>query len=49
VVDDNAAACEVFVHMLQALQLEAWSVDSGAAALQALQQAQDAGRPISWC
>ena len=45
VVDDNAAAREVFVHMLQALQLEAWSVDSGTAALQALQQAQDAGLP----
>ncbi|WP_287878351.1 response regulator [Aquitalea sp.] len=45
VVDDNAAAREVFVHMLQALQLEADAVDSGPAALLALQQAHDAGRP----
>ena len=45
VVDDNAAAREVFVHMLQALQLDAQSVDSGKAALLALQQAHDADSP----
>ncbi|MBA4710388.1 response regulator [Aquitalea aquatica] len=45
VVDDNAAAREVFVHMLQALQLQADAVDSGPAALLALQQAHAAGQP----
>ncbi|BBF85452.1 sensory box histidine kinase/response regulator [Aquitalea magnusonii] len=45
VVDDNAAAREVFAHMLQALQLDAEAVDSGPAALQSLQRAQQAGHP----
>jgi two-component system, sensor histidine kinase and response regulator len=44
VVDDNAAAREVFVHMLQALHLQADAVDSGPTALQALQQAHAAGQ-----
>lgn len=45
VVDDNAAAREVFVHMLVSLGFEALAVDSGAAALVELARATQAGNP----
>ncbi|TXT37529.1 MAG: hypothetical protein FD135_3522 [Comamonadaceae bacterium] len=45
VVDDNAAAREVFVHMLLSLGFVALAVDSGEAALVALAQAAQTGDP----
>ncbi|MCG3200882.1 MAG: Sensor histidine kinase RcsC [Gammaproteobacteria bacterium] len=45
VVDDNASAREIFVAMLHALKFEPCAVPSGAAAVEALRQAQFEGRP----
>jgi signal transduction histidine kinase/CheY-like chemotaxis protein len=45
VVDDNAGAREIFVSMLRALKFEPQAVASGAAAIEALRQAQSEGKP----
>ncbi len=45
VVDDNATARDVFSAMLQALQFDVQAVDSGEAALAAIEQASASGRP----
>ncbi|HMJ50263.1 MAG TPA: response regulator, partial [Burkholderiales bacterium] len=45
IVDDNAGAREIFVSMLRSLKFEAHAVASGAAAIEALKQAQSEGKP----
>ncbi|HYA21095.1 MAG TPA: response regulator [Burkholderiales bacterium] len=45
IVDDNAGAREIFVSMLRGLKFEAHAVASGAAAIEALRQAQREGKP----
>jgi signal transduction histidine kinase/CheY-like chemotaxis protein len=45
VVDDNASAREIFVSMLHGLKFEPRAVASGAAAIEALRQAQSEGKP----
>ncbi|MGH8755749.1 MAG: response regulator, partial [Burkholderiales bacterium] len=45
VVDDNASAREIFVSMLHSLKFEPRAVPSGAAAIEALRQAQSEGNP----
>jgi two-component system sensor histidine kinase/response regulator len=47
VVDDNASAREIFVSMLRSLKFEPRAVPSGAAAIEALRQAQSEGKPYS--
>ncbi|OGT34352.1 MAG: hypothetical protein A2W28_10805 [Gammaproteobacteria bacterium RBG_16_51_14] len=45
VVDDNASAREIFVSMLRGLKFEPCAVASGAAAVEAIRQAQSEGKP----
>jgi two-component system sensor histidine kinase/response regulator len=45
VVDDNATAREIFLSMLRGLKFEPCAVPSGAAAVEAIRQAQSEGKP----
>ena len=45
VVDDNARAREIMLSILASQKFDATAVESGAKAIQALEEAQDAGRP----